>query len=76
MEEKNGFFALPKKNLVWMIIGFAVMVIGYLLLCGGASGDASRFSPEIFSFRRLILAPIVMIAGAVGVTVSIIKIKK
>ncbi|MBP5693165.1 MAG: DUF3098 domain-containing protein [Bacteroidales bacterium] len=76
MEEKNGFFALPKKILVWMIAGFAVMVLGYLLLCGGASGDPSRFSPEIFSFRRLVIAPIVIIAGAVAITIAIIKIKK
>lgn len=76
MEENNGFFALPKKNLLWIILGFAVMVIGYLLLCGGASGDPSRFSPDIFSFRRLVLAPIVIIAGAVAITIAILKIKK
>ncbi|MBQ1886147.1 MAG: DUF3098 domain-containing protein [Bacteroidales bacterium] len=76
MEENKGFFALPKKNLIWMIVGFLVMVAGYLLLCGGGSQDPSAFSPEIFSFRRLVLAPIVIIAGAVGTTVAIIKIKK
>ena len=59
-----------------MIVGFLVMVAGYLLLCGGGSQDPSAFSPEIFSFRRLVLAPIVIIAGAVGTTVAIIKIKK
>ena len=76
MEEKRDFFALPKKNLIWVIVGFLVMVAGYLLLCGGGSGDPDRFSPEIFSFRRLVLAPIIIIAGAVGTTVAIIKIKK
>ena len=76
MEENKGFFALPKKNLIWMIVGFLVMVAGYLLLCGGGSQEPSAFSPEIFSFRRLVLAPIVIIAGAVGTTVAIIKIKK
>ena len=76
MEENKGFFALPKKSLIWMIVGFLVMVAGYLLLCGGGSQDPSAFSPEIFSFRRLVLAPIVIIAGAVGTTVAIIKIKK
>lgn len=76
MEENKGFFALPKKNLIWMIVGFLVMVAGYLLLCGGGSQAPSAFSPEIFSFRRLVLAPIVIIAGAVGTTVAIIKIKK
>lgn len=76
MDENKGFFALPKKNLMWVIIGFLVMVAGYLLLCGGGSQDPSSFSPEIFSFRRLVLAPIVIIAGAVGITVAIIKVKK
>ncbi|MBP5390602.1 MAG: DUF3098 domain-containing protein [Bacteroidales bacterium] len=76
MEENRNFFALPKKNLIWVIIGFLVMVAGYLLLCGGGSQDPSSFSPEIFSFRRLVIAPIVIIAGAVGTTVAIIKVKK
>ena len=76
MEENRDFFALPKKNLIWVIVGFLVMVAGYLLLCGGGSQDPSSFSPEIFSFRRLVLAPVVIIAGAVGVTVAIIRIKK
>ena len=76
MEENKGFFALPKKNLKWMIIGFLVMVAGFLLLIGGGSDDPSRFSPDIFSFRRMVLAPIVIIAGIVGIIVSILKIKK
>ena len=63
MAEKNKNFALPRKNLLWIIAGFAVMVIGYILLCGGGSREASVFSPEIFSFRRLVLAPIVIILG-------------
>ena len=73
MSDKNGNFALPKKNLLWIIIGFLVMVMGYLLMMGGGSSEPSQFSPEIFSFRRLVLAPIIIIAGAVGVTVAIMR---
>ena len=76
MAENNGNTALPKKNLVWILAGFLVMVLGYLLMMGGGSSNPAEFSPEIFSFTRLVLAPIIIIAGAVGITVAIIKIKK
>lgn len=75
MAENNGNFALPKKSLMWIIIGFLVMVLGYLLMMGGASSTPSEFSPEIFSFRRLVLAPIVIIAGAVVIVIAIIRRK-
>ena len=44
-------------------------------MVGGGSSEPSQFSPEIFSFRRLVLAPIVIIVGVVAVTVAIMKCK-
>ena len=64
-------FAIPKKNLWGILAGFLIMVLGYALLSGGASGNSAEFSPQIFSFRRLVIAPIVIILGTVVVTVFI-----
>ncbi len=75
MSDNKNNFALPKRNVGWIIAGFAVMVLGYILMVGGGSSEPSRFSPEIFSFRRLVLAPIVIIIGVVAVTVAIMRCK-
>lgn len=56
-------FALPKKNIVLILIGLGVIVLGYILLAGGGSDDPNVFNDEMFSFRRLVIAPIVIIAG-------------
>lgn len=56
-------FALPKKNIVLILIGLGVIVLGYILLAGGGSDDPNVFNYEMFSFRRLVIAPIVIIAG-------------
>ena len=60
---KNGF-ALGKKNYIALAIGFAILIIGYALMSGGASTDPNVFNgDEIFNFRRITLAPIVLIIG-------------
>lgn len=62
-EEVKSGFALGKKNYIALAIGFAILVIGYALMSGGASEDPNVFNPEIFNFRRITLAPIVLIIG-------------
>ncbi len=63
--ENNKYlgFSVPKENL--MIIGIAVVliIVGFFLVSGGGSEDPNVFSEEIFSFRRITLAPIVMLLG-------------
>ncbi len=66
-------FAINKRNVLWIIIGFCIMVLGYLLMSGGASKDPNVFSPEIFSFRRLTIAPIVLVIGIVCVGWAIMR---
>ena len=61
-DAKNGF-ALGKKNYIALAIGFVILVIGYALMAGGGSDDPNVFNQEIFSFRRITLAPIVLIIG-------------
>jgi len=61
--KKDLGFPLGKENL--MIIGIAVVliIIGFFLVSGGGSDDPNVFSKDIFSFRRITLAPIVMLLG-------------
>ncbi|MBO7305445.1 MAG: DUF3098 domain-containing protein [Bacteroidales bacterium] len=69
-------FALPYRNILYIIIGFAVMVLGYVLMAGGGSDDPNVFNMEMFSFRRTVLAPIVILAGMVEIIWAIMYIGK
>ena len=57
-------FAVSRKNVVWILAGFGLMVLGYLLMTGGGSKDPNVFAgAQMFSFRRIVLAPILIFAG-------------
>lgn len=56
-------FVFKKKNYLWMIIGLAVIALGFILMIGGGSDDPNVFNPEIFSWRRIRLAPALVIIG-------------
>jgi hypothetical protein len=56
-------FPFTKKNYRFLIIGIGILFLGYLLMMGGGSEDPNVFSEEIFSFRRITLAPIIVLAG-------------
>jgi hypothetical protein len=66
-------FALGKENYRLLIIGFAIIIIGFLLMIGGKSNSPNEFNPEIFSFRRITLAPIVVLAGFIFEIYAIMK---
>ncbi|HOP59244.1 MAG TPA: DUF3098 domain-containing protein [Bacteroidales bacterium] len=66
IEEKEKLnFALGRENYRLLAIGFVIIVIGFLLMLGGKADSPDEFSEEIFSFRRITLAPIVVLAGFV-----------
>ncbi len=56
-------FALGRENYKLLAIGFGIIVLGFLLMLGGKSDSPDKFSENIFSFRRITLAPIVILAG-------------
>mgnify|MGYP001063185680 CR=1 FL=1 len=56
-------FAFQRKNYVLMMIGIAVVIVGFILMSGGGSEDPNEFSDAIFSFRRITLAPLVVMFG-------------
>ena len=61
------------KNHVMMLAGLLVIVLGFVLMSGGGDHTATYFDESIFSFRRITLAPVVVIAGFVVVGVAIMK---
>ena len=64
-------FAVTAKGLKLMIAGLLVLAAGFLLLSGGGSSDPQVFNYAMFDFRRLVAAPIVIIAGIVVEVVAI-----
>jgi hypothetical protein len=62
---EDAGFAIPKRNVLYIIAGFVVMLLGYLLMSGGGSDDPNVFNEEMFSFRRIVLAPVVIIIGMI-----------
>lgn len=66
-------FAFGKENYKLLLIGLALIVVGFLLMIGGGSDDPNVFSEDIFNFRRLTLAPILVVAGYVVEIFAIMK---
>ena len=67
-------FALSKENYILLVIGFAIIVLGFILMIGGKSEDPTVFNEdEIFSFRRITLAPIIVLAGFIFEIWAIMK---
>ena len=66
-------FSLPSRNVKIIGIGLLVMVLGFVLMIGGGSSDPNVFNPEMFNFRRLTLAPLLIVAGVVVIIVGIMK---
>ncbi len=56
-------FIFQRRNYLWMFIGIALIALGYILMAGGGSDDPAVFSEEIFSFRRIRLAPTLVLIG-------------
>ncbi len=61
--EQKFAFALGKENYILLAIGFVIIIVGFLLMIGGRSEDPTVFNEEIFSFRRITLAPIIVLCG-------------
>ena len=66
-------FSMPSRNVKIIGIGLLVMVLGFVLMIGGGSSDPNVFNPEMFNFRRLTLAPVLIMAGVVVIIVGIMK---
>jgi hypothetical protein len=61
--ESKSVFVFGKKNYKFMFIGLVCIAIGFILMSGGGSDDPNVFNPEIFNFRRIRLAPMLILIG-------------
>jgi len=61
MAKKKLLFG--KRNYKFMLIGILFIAVGFILMSGGGSDDPNIFNEEIYSFRRIRLAPILIIIG-------------
>ena len=71
-----GRMAITRKGLWLMVAGVAVMVLGFILLSGGGSKDPQVFNYAMFDFRRMVGAPLVIIAGIVVEVVAIMGLPR
>jgi len=73
-EQTNSGFPLGRENYILLIIGFVIIVTGFLLMIGGKSENPNEFFPDqLFSFRRITLAPIIVLFGFVFEIWAIMK---
>lgn len=72
-EEKKLEFALSRENYILLIIGFAIIILGFLLMIGGKAKSPDEFNEAVFSFRRITLAPIVVLLGFIFEIYAIMK---
>jgi len=67
-------YLLGKSNITLVLVGVALMVVGYLLMIGGGSEDPNIYNEdELYGFRRTGLAPILIIAGLVTQIFAIMR---
>jgi len=67
-------FLFDKSNYKWMLIGVAFILLGLVLMAGGKSPDPHKFNyDEVYSFRRITLAPIMILLGLAVEVYAIIK---
>ncbi len=71
--KSDGNFALNIKNYKLLAIGFGVIILGFILMAGGGSDDPNVFNEDIYGFRRITLAPIVVLAGFAFEVYAIMK---
>ncbi len=62
-EKQGSTLLFDKRKYTLLIIGLAITAVGFLLMIGGGSKDPEVFSDAIFGFRRMTLAPFLVLAG-------------
>lgn len=74
--EENDKMAMTPKGLVLLLVGLVVIILGYILMTGGGSDDPQVFNYDMFDFRRLVLAPVMIVVGLIVEVVAIMKVFK
>lgn len=64
LKANDGKMTLTSRNYILMLIGFGIVVLGFILMMGGGSSNPTEeFNYEMFNFRRITLAPILVLGG-------------
>ena len=71
-EQENPRMPLTRRNYM-LAVGFAVILLGFVLMAGGGSDSPDEFNYAMFSWRRITLAPILVIGGFVIEIYAIMK---
>ena len=73
MQEKSyKLYTFKKVNIYIFLVSILFIVLGYVLMAGGTSPDGVSFNPEVFSFTRITVAPILCTLGYAGILVAIL----
>ena len=75
-QENEKGFVFQKANYMMLAGGLVLVIIGFFLMSGGGSEDPNVFNPEVFSARRITVAPTVVLIGFAVVMVGIFKKRK
>jgi len=70
MDKKN--FVFGKENFIILVASIVIIIFGFWLMSGGKTTEETGFDPQIFSPRRIIVAPIVTMIGFASVIVAIL----
>lgn len=73
MNKKKDGFVFGKENYTILFVGIGLVALGLILMAGGGSEDPKEFSTEIFSVRRITIAPLTMLAGFITIIYAIMK---
>lgn len=71
MDSKRNY-AFDRTNFILLGVGFAIVIIGFILM-SGASSTEQTFDPDIFSVRRIKVAPVVCFIGFISMIYAIIR---
>ena len=72
-DENDATMPLTMRNYILLIVGVVAIVLGFVLMSGGGAATPEEFHYEIFSWRRITLAPILVIAGFAFEIYAILK---
>jgi len=69
----NNHFLFDKTNYILFAAGLALIVIGFILMSGGGSEDPNVYNEELFSNRRIVIAPLLIVSGFVVEVFAIMR---
>lgn len=74
MKDNKSQFGFQPENYKILLVGLAINILGFLLMIGGAAEDPNAFNEsELFSARRITIAPMLIVAGYVVIIYAIMK---